>query len=139
MTKQSFFRYRAYGSTGVNTTQDDEVLFTAQENVTLRRLIIHTAYGNNNSTVAEVNFQLAVAPNGTDVVDALINIGLNSYEMPYEYLAGGVVTNGNMLTIDTKGMRKLRKGDQIKIYFCEGSTSTSTDDFRYYCDIFLSQ
>jgi cyclophilin family peptidyl-prolyl cis-trans isomerase len=115
-------------------------MYTAQENATLRRIIIHLACSNNNSSEGEVFFMLHVAPNGNQVVDLLQNSAeVTNEEMPYEYIAGGVITNGNMLTIDTKGMRKLRQGDQIVLSWIEGDTSTSSDDFRWYADIFLSQ
>ena len=139
MTKQSFYRIAAYGSDTIINAQKSAALYTAQENSTMRRIIIHVAANNNNSTVAECYFRLHVAPNGNQVVDNLSSGGLLNEEMPYEYIAGGVLTSGNMLTIDTKGMRKLRQGDQIILSWIEGSTTTSTDDFRYYADIFMSQ
>ena len=139
MTKQSFYRIAAYGSDTVLNTQKSAALYTAQENATMRRIILHVAANNNNSTVAECFFRVHIAPNGNNVVDPLLPSGLLNEEMPYEYIGGGVLTSGNMLTIDTKGMRKLRQGDQIIISWIEGSTTTSTDDFRWYADIFMSQ
>ena len=141
MTKQSFYRISAYGSDSVSSIQKNAVLYTAQENATIRRIIVHVAANNNNSTVAECFFRLTVAPNGNNVVD-LLQSGqtlVANEEMPYEYIAGGVLTSGNLLTIDTKGMRKLRQGDQIHLNWIEGTTTTSTDDLRFYADIFMSQ
>ena len=145
--KQSIFRARSYDYQAIDGTEDSIVLFTAQENVTLRRIIMRIIYVKDSSNVSETGmfYQLAVAPNGNDVVDPLSTLGVTETDLPYEYIGGGVIPNvsggGQSDIFDSKGMRKLRNGDQIVLHTLNTveTGSTSGASCFYYVDLFFGQ
>ena len=140
MTKQKFFRVSSYGDTTPTTiAQNQLTLYEAEEACTMRRLIIFLTANNNNTTVSETFWRIVVCPNGVIPTDELESTTVVTGEqMPQEYIGGGVLASGNYIKFDTKGMRKMRKGDQIKLLNREG-TDAGTSELRWYADIFLSQ
>ena len=148
MTKQSIFRARRYSKVTLDGTEDSNILFTAEENCTLRRIIMRIVYVKDSGVVSETAawYQLAIAPNGNDVVDSLTTLGIQSeVDLPYEYIGGGVIPNnsggGSPDVFDSKGMRKLRKDDQIILNTLNTvETGSTTGSFiAYYVDMFFGQ
>ena len=87
-------------------------------------------------------FQLYIKPNGNQTVDSLQTLGVTSAVQPYEYIGGGVIGDRqNVVEFDSKGMRKLRTGDQIAIQFVTTvDTGTTVDnEVFYYTDLFMGQ
>jgi len=147
MTKQSIFRARRYDNVAIDGTEDNLILFTAEENCTLRRIIMRIVYVKDSGVVSETAayYQLAIAPNGNDVVDPLTTLGASDTDLPYEYIGGGVIPNtsggGSPDVFDSKGMRKLRKDDQIILNTLNTveSGSTTGSFIAYYVDMFFGQ
>jgi len=146
MTKQSIFRVRSYGdSNTISGTPTSFILYTAQENVTIRRIIVRLAYNKDSGVVSEsaALWQMKVNPNGNNVVDDLTIVGVNGDLPPYEYIMGGILPQTSRATdvTDNKGMRKLRSGDQIvlDVMALVSSGATTGNFVGYYVDIFFGQ
>ena len=147
MTKQSIVRRRSYGDTTTSGTAAKTILFTADENMTLRRLIVRLVYVKDGTNVSETAMfgQIFVEPNGNQTVDDVQTLGINNQEMDYNYIGGFVVPNmsggGSSVEFDSKGMRKLRKGDRISMQFVTSVSSGATGGnyTAYYADLFFGQ
>ena len=115
--KQSFFRRITYGDATLSGTEGGLTIFTAEENCTLRRIISQVS--NRSSTYDSMCvYQFRINPSGVDVGPDLQSVNQIDAEMPMEYLHGGIARSGTQVNlIDNKGMRKLRKGDTIAIYY----------------------
>ena len=136
--RQKFFRRVTYGTANLSGTQSSQVIFTAEENCTLRRII--TQVSNRSSTSDSMAiFNIQIQPNGVQTLDSLSAVGWTNKEMPMEYLHGGIARSTAVLNKqDNKGMRKLRKGDEIVIVYNEMGNGSS-EELYYYVDLFLSQ
>ena len=146
--RQKMFRKRSYiENDALTTTDSNVVLFTAQEACTLRRIIATIIVTNDaDSSNSVTNFSIEVAPNGVVVNSAFGSQALD-VDVSQEYLGGGVLALGATNTTvsgflatdkvqwESKGMRKMRKGDQLII---SHTSDLSGGDLNAYFDIFLS-
>ena len=141
--RQKMFRKRSYIEQDVLGTSDSNVvLFTANEACTIRRIIGYISVRGNLTNAQVTNFSIEVAPNGIVTNSAFAGTALDN-DVSQEYLGGGILSPASSGSIayadsvmwESKGMRKLRKGDQLIIShqsnFPNGSLSA-------YFDIFAS-
>ena len=139
--RRSFIEYDTLG-----TTDSNVVLFTAEEVCTIRRIIGYIGVDNGGSSLRNVtNFSIEVAPNGTLTNTAFAGQSLD-FNVTAEYLGGGLLLTGTSDTNniiaqtdkvmwETKGMRKMRKGDQLVI---SHSSENANGRLSAYFDIFVS-
>ena len=145
--RQSITRVRSYiESSQVATGDTNLVLFTADENITIRRIIGYIKTSGEGTGVFSnpVNFAFTVAPNGV-VNESALNSETLADPVTRDYLGGGLLIanqgqnqqqNVDSVVWETKGMRKLRKNDQL-VFSHAGLTAQGI--ISAYFDIFLGQ
>ena len=143
MTRQSITRIRSYGDFTISGTAAKQIIYVAEQNCTIRRVIANIAYTKENSVSNETaaSFAITTEPAGNQVVPALGTLGSNGDVMPYEYIMGGLTTSYDTNQYDSKGMRKLRKGDEVvleAVVHVDSGTTINSSIF-YYVDIFIGE
>ncbi len=144
--KQRMFRVRSYLENDTLTTTDSNVvLFSASNSCTIRRIIGYIAVKSGNGVSPVVNGTIEIAPNGQVTNSAFSSTALDS-SVNENYMGGFIVTAGrtgtsteartDMITWESKGMRKLRANDDLVL--SHSSTST-TGTLSAYFDIFISE
>jgi hypothetical protein len=141
--RQKMFRKRSYIEADVLGTADSNVvLFEANEACTIRRIIGYISVRGNLTNSQVTNFSIEVAPNGVVVNSAFSGQALDQ-DVSQEYLGGGILSPASSGSIaytdstmwESKGMRKLRKGDQLVL---SHSSNFANGSLSAYFDIFAS-
>ncbi len=127
VTKRRIEKIRAHSNEVTSTTIVQNTIFTAKDAMTLVRSILSVSLVPLTSIDVDIQnvtqFLLHIEPAGTTVLIPVITETLNQDVSKLEILrdqlqawqnATNNVAGGERLTIDSKGMRKLEVGDQIK-------------------------
>jgi hypothetical protein len=143
--KQRMFRRRSFFERStIGTTDTNLVLFNAPGSCTIRRIIGYIMIENSNLGTTTVNGSIEIAPNGSVTNSAFSGTALDS-DVNENYMGGFLIGAGQsssgenrtqIIQWETKGMRKLRSGDDLIISF-SGSTAVGT--LSGYFDIFVSE